>query len=74
MNRDRYDGNVFSGAKEQTVQQANGNVLLIKMDILEDEPNIVTGDPTYCKGCYAILSSTSVLEKEENGKQSMWIW
>ncbi|XP_060554043.1 circularly permutated Ras protein 1-like [Ruditapes philippinarum] len=45
--------------------------MLLKMEILE-EPNIVTGDPTHCQQCDAILSSTSVLEKEEEGDKYTW--
>ena len=46
--------------------------MMLKMEILEEEPNIVTGDPVQCKGCQAILSSISTLERE--GDQSTWVW
>ncbi|XP_053394854.1 circularly permutated Ras protein 1-like isoform X4 [Mercenaria mercenaria] len=73
---DEDDSDLDSGKKireEKKVQKADGNVMLLKMDILEEEPNIVTGDPTNCKGCDAILSSTSVLEKEEEGEKFTWV-
>ena len=53
-------------------RKADANVILLKMAILEDEPNIVTGDPVTCNGCEAILSNISLLEKE--GDQSTWTW
>lgn len=59
---------------KKKVRKANANVMLLKMDILEEEPNIVTGDPTHCKGCDAILSATSVLEKPEEATHSSWTW
>ncbi|KAL4238999.1 hypothetical protein ACF0H5_003703 [Mactra antiquata] len=58
--------------EKKKMKKASANVMLLKMDILEDEPNVVTGDPTHCKQCDAILSSISVLEKEEQGEQSTW--
>ncbi|XP_053377820.1 circularly permutated Ras protein 1-like isoform X2 [Mercenaria mercenaria] len=73
---DEDDSDLDSGKKiieEKKVRKADGNVMLLKMDILEEEPNIVTGDPTNCKGCDAILSSTSVLEKEEEGEKFTWV-
>ena len=54
------------------MRKADGNVMMLKMEILEEEPNVVTGDPVQCKGCQAILSAISVLERE--GDQSTWVW
>lgn len=54
------------------VKKADANVLMLKMEILEEEPNIVTGDPVQCKECQAILSSISSLERE--GEHSTWVW
>ncbi|KAL3873143.1 hypothetical protein ACJMK2_036297 [Sinanodonta woodiana] len=50
--------------KTQTekVKKADTNVVMLSMSMLEDEPNIVTGDPQKCSGCQAILSSISKLE------------
>ena len=62
----------FPAPKTKKVRKADGNVMMLKMEILEEEPNVVTGDPVQCKGCQAILSAISVLERE--GDQSTWVW
>lgn len=56
--------------ERKKVRKADGNVLMLKMDILEEEPQIVTGDPVHCRSCNSILSAISVLEKE--GDKSTW--
>ena len=60
--------------EEKKVRKADANVMLLKMEILEEDPNIVTGDPIHCQQCVAILSSTSMLEKEEQGDKFTWPW
>ena len=60
--------------KKKRVKKADANVLLLRMNILEDDPQIVTGDPVHCAGCDAILSSTSTLERAEGEQHSIWIW
>ena len=60
--------------KKKRVKKADANVLLLRMNILEDDPQIVTGDPVHCAGCDAILSSTSTLERAEGEQHSPWIW
>ncbi|KAH3859158.1 circularly permutated Ras protein 1-like [Dreissena polymorpha] len=70
---DGYECHLEKVAERKKVRKADANVLLLKMDILENEPQVVTGDPTYCKSCRAILSSTSTLEKPEGSDQSTWI-
>ncbi|WAR18290.1 CPAS1-like protein [Mya arenaria] len=60
-----------SGVKQRKkVRKADANVLLLKMDILEEEPRVVTGDPIHCAGCDAILSAISVIEKPEGADHS----
>ncbi|XP_052769776.1 circularly permutated Ras protein 1-like isoform X2 [Mya arenaria] len=63
-----------SGVKQRKkVRKADANVLLLKMDILEEEPRVVTGDPIHCAGCDAILSAISVIEKPEGADHSSWV-
>ncbi|XP_052769779.1 circularly permutated Ras protein 1-like [Mya arenaria] len=63
-----------SGVKQRKkVRKADANVLLLKMDILEEEPRVVTGDPVHCAGCDAILSAISVIEKPEGADHSSWV-
>ena len=59
---------------KKNVRKANTNVMMLKMDILEEEPNVVTGDAIHCGCCAAILSSTSILEKLEEATHSTWNW
>uniref|UniRef100_A0A0B6ZYY1 Uncharacterized protein n=1 Tax=Arion vulgaris TaxID=1028688 RepID=A0A0B6ZYY1_9EUPU len=53
-----------------TEKKTDGNVVLIALKILGDEPNLVTGDPIKCAGCLAVLTSTAVLV--EDGDTMTW--
>ncbi|KAK3592927.1 hypothetical protein CHS0354_011727 [Potamilus streckersoni] len=46
----------------EKVKKADTNVVMLSMSMLEEAPNIVTGDPQKCSSCQAILSSISKLE------------
>lgn len=58
--------------KKITTRRTDGNVVLIPLRILEDEPNLVTGEPIKCGNCFAVLTSTGVLETD--GEIKMWKW
>ena len=52
--------------------KADANTLLLSLGQLETELPIVTGDPTYCEGCKAVLSSISEVKTTEN--KATWTW
>ncbi|CAL1548163.1 unnamed protein product [Lymnaea stagnalis] len=49
-------------------RKTDGNVLLIPLKNLDEEPKLVTGDPIKCTGCNVILTSTAKLVAKGNKK------
>nr|KAG5714795.1 hypothetical protein BaRGS_000283 [Batillaria attramentaria] len=56
--------------KEGLLKKTDGNVVLLSLGKLADDPNIITGDPTKCSSCQAVLSSTSKLVVD--GDKKAW--
>nr|KAG5688943.1 hypothetical protein BaRGS_031342 [Batillaria attramentaria] len=52
-------------------KKTDGNVVLLSLGKLGEDPNLITGDPTRCRSCEAVLSSTSKLQGE--GEKKVWI-
>ncbi|KAK3751627.1 hypothetical protein RRG08_012688 [Elysia crispata] len=59
-----------SNKKKIKTTKTDGNVILISLRDLANEPNLVTGDPITCKNCQAVLTGTSILII--NGETSSW--
>ncbi|GFR80858.1 type A von Willebrand factor domain-containing protein [Elysia marginata] len=60
-----------SGNKKKiTTTKTDGNVVLIPLRDLANDPNLVTGDPITCKGCQVVLTSTATLVTV--GETSSW--
>ena len=55
-------------------QKTDGNVVLLSLGKLAEEPNLVTGDPLRCGQCEAVLSSTSTLTPQEEDGKKTWTW
>jgi hypothetical protein len=53
-------------------QKSDTNVILVSMKDLDQMDNVATGDPLYCNGCYAVMSSISVTRQEED--KLLWKW
>lgn len=51
-------------------RKTDGNVVLISLGQLAEEPNLVTGDPMRCGKCEVVLSSTSTLTPQDDGKRT----
>ena len=58
--------------RKMKVKKASGNVVVIPLGKLADDPNTVTGDAVFCKSCKGVLSSVSVVKKEED--KATWTW
>lgn len=61
------------GQRQEAIRKAkekkmDGNVVLLSLGKLADDPNLITGDPTRCRSCEAVLSSTSKLTGEGDNK------
>lgn len=54
-------------------RKMDGNVVMLELGTLENELNLVTGDPIKCKSCEAVLSATACLEGTE-GEKKTWKW
>ncbi|KAL8583824.1 hypothetical protein ACOMHN_040293 [Nucella lapillus] len=52
-------------------RKTDGNVVLISLGQLAEDPDLVTGDPVRCTQCDVVLSSTSTLTPQDGGKR-MW--
>ena len=55
-------------------QKADGNVVLLSLGKLAEEPNLMTGDPLRCCQCEAVLSSTSKLTQQPDDHKKTWTW
>ena len=55
-------------------RKADGNVVLLSLGKLAEEPNLVTGDPLRCCQCEAVLSSTSKLTQQPDDHKKTWTW
>lgn len=58
------------GKKKIITTKTDGNVVLIPLRDLANEPNLVTGDPIMCNSCRAVLTSTAILVTD--GDTSTW--
>ena len=58
--------------KKVKEQKTDANVVLISLRNLENEPNLITGDPIMCIQCRAVVTSTARLEF--NGGRASWTW
>ncbi|XP_076442236.1 circularly permutated Ras protein 1-like isoform X2 [Babylonia areolata] len=51
-------------------RKADGNAVLLSLGRLAEDPNLVTGDPLRCEQCQAVLSATSSLTQQPDGKKT----
>ncbi|XP_077998423.1 circularly permutated Ras protein 1-like isoform X2 [Glandiceps talaboti] len=64
-----------TSGSDHAVKEVKGdsNVLVLSLGTLENEPEVVTGDPVFCKQCQAILSAMSELKaSEEKDTSATW--
>lgn len=58
--------------KHVKVKKNNTNAMVVHLSALSDEPLATPGDPWYCRGCKAVMSSLSKLS--QTGETVSWKW
>lgn len=54
------------------VKKNNSNAMVVHMSAISQDPVAHTGDPWFCRGCTAAVSSLSKLTKV--GETTSWKW
>ncbi|PIK41859.1 putative circularly permutated Ras protein 1-like isoform X2 [Apostichopus japonicus] len=60
--------------KSHKTRRADGNVILVSLGTLENDPKIMTGDAVSCCKCPAILSHVSTITPSSSGDTSSQTW
>ncbi|XP_071833030.1 circularly permutated Ras protein 1-like isoform X2 [Apostichopus japonicus] len=60
--------------KSHKTRRADGNVILVSLGTLENDPKIMTGDAVSCCKCPAILSHVSTITPSSSGDTSTQTW
>ncbi|PIK43197.1 putative circularly permutated Ras protein 1 [Apostichopus japonicus] len=63
-----------SEVKSHKTKRADGNVILVSLGTLENDPKIMTGDAVSCCKCPAILSHVSTVTPSSSGDTSKQTW
>ncbi|PIK41861.1 putative circularly permutated Ras protein 1 [Apostichopus japonicus] len=64
----------YAEIKSHKTRRADGNVILVSLGTLENDPKIMTGDAVSCCKCPAILSHISTVTPSSSGDTSKQTW
>ncbi|PIK56321.1 putative circularly permutated Ras protein 1 [Apostichopus japonicus] len=64
----------YDEVKSYKTERADGNVILVSLGTLENDPKIMTGDAVSCCKCPAILSHISTVTPSSSGDTSKQTW